>query len=418
MNRNFNSLYVAFNFSIALATLAACSPQGPNGSPTSVTLSAVQSQATLQPDTPPTIHGSVIAGPVSGATVSIYSLNSDGSRAGSALATALTDAAGGFSFRSDLSGGTLEAVVSGGTYIEEANGAVIHLGVDQLNVILPDLKITSVSITPFTQIVAAGARALAAQQKIDIKLAVAQSSLLLKNALSGFDVQSPTDSPQYRLLLAGLSQLAIPLNANSLTLSKAISAGFPNLNLNTMIGGSANFVSNDLWSTGLLKAQNDFIKSPNNIWGLNGLHITIPIDITAPYRVGPTPVPVCGYMPVSESGGSMKQPIACPSPDPKIGCGVVLTLAQIPDSCNPSKACGQMITCQNGQLYPTICGPANCDKPIGPCLPPTTNSSCPIGCDPTYKCGDAVTCVNGLEYPTTCGPANCNAAIGKCPHLK
>ena len=38
-------------------------------------------------------------------------------------------------------------------------------------------------------------------------------------------------------------------------------------------------------------------------------------------------------------------------------------------SCDPSLMCGQAITCVDGQWYPTTCGPANCDAPMGPCEP-------------------------------------------------
>lgn len=35
--------------------------------------------------------------------------------------------------------------------------------------------------------------------------------------------------------------------------------------------------------------------------------------------------------------------------------------------CDPSLICGQALTCVDGKLYPTTCGPRNCNKPIGPC---------------------------------------------------
>jgi hypothetical protein len=38
-----------------------------------------------------------------------------------------------------------------------------------------------------------------------------------------------------------------------------------------------------------------------------------------------------------------------------------------PTSCNPLLVCGQALTCVNGELYPTNCGPSNCDNPIGTC---------------------------------------------------
>ena len=35
-------------------------------------------------------------------------------------------------------------------------------------------------------------------------------------------------------------------------------------------------------------------------------------------------------------------------------------------------------------------------------------------CNPDLICGEALTCVDGLLYPTTCGPDNCDEAISKC----
>lgn len=40
--------------------------------------------------------------------------------------------------------------------------------------------------------------------------------------------------------------------------------------------------------------------------------------------------------------------------------------------------------------------------------------SCVPACDPTLLCGDALTCIDGDLYPTTCGPANCDLPIGGC----
>ena len=37
------------------------------------------------------------------------------------------------------------------------------------------------------------------------------------------------------------------------------------------------------------------------------------------------------------------------------------------DDCNPDLMCATVITCVDGLLYPTACGPENCDDPIGEC---------------------------------------------------
>ncbi|PKN39530.1 MAG: hypothetical protein CVU63_15530 [Deltaproteobacteria bacterium HGW-Deltaproteobacteria-20] len=76
-------------------------------------------------------------------------------------------------------------------------------------------------------------------------------------------------------------------------------------------------------------------------------------------------------------------------------------------ACDPTLMCGQAITCVDGKSYPTTCGPANCDPPMGDCEEEPA-------CDPTLMCGDAITCIDGKLYPTTCGPANCDQPLGDC----
>ena len=84
---------------------------------------------------------------------------------------------------------------------------------------------------------------------------------------------------------------------------------------------------------------------------------------------------------------------------------IIQLINEAPD-CDPSLVCGEAVTCwDDGLLYPTTCGPENCDESIGTCL----------DCDPDLMCGDAVTCWDdGLLYPTTCGPENCDEPIGTC----
>ena len=74
---------------------------------------------------------------------------------------------------------------------------------------------------------------------------------------------------------------------------------------------------------------------------------------------------------------------------------VMQLISQIPD-CDSDLTCGEALTCVDGLLYPTTCGPDNCDEPID------------------LVCGEALTCVDGLLYPTTCGPENCDEPIDTC----
>jgi hypothetical protein len=75
--------------------------------------------------------------------------------------------------------------------------------------------------------------------------------------------------------------------------------------------------------------------------------------------------------------------------------------------CDPNLVCGDAVTCVDGYLYPTTCGPKNCDKPIDKCDPPPA-------CDPTLLCAQVLTCIDGYLYPTACGPKNCDEPIDKC----
>ena len=90
----------------------------------------------------------------------------------------------------------------------------------------------------------------------------------------------------------------------------------------------------------------------------------------------PIPVPKPGLI---QCGGFAGLP--CPTgfqcvDDPRDDCspckggadcgGICVQVACAP-TCNPKLICTQVITCVDGLLYPTGCGPRNCDKPIGKC---------------------------------------------------
>ena len=72
--------------------------------------------------------------------------------------------------------------------------------------------------------------------------------------------------------------------------------------------------------------------------------------------------------------------------DPALGgadCGGVCVLDE-PEpepepECDPTLICTQALACVDGQLYPTGCGPANCDAPIGECGEPEPVEPCVIG---------------------------------------
>lgn len=70
-------------------------------------------------------------------------------------------------------------------------------------------------------------------------------------------------------------------------------------------------------------------------------------------------------------------------------------------NCDPTLVCLQVITCVDGQSYPTACGPDNCDGPTGPCQDNGT-ASCEKQCgqaaaDGSCYCDDVCT-----EYGDCC----------------
>jgi hypothetical protein len=48
-------------------------------------------------------------------------------------------------------------------------------------------------------------------------------------------------------------------------------------------------------------------------------------------------------------------------------CGGICVELSCKPECDPTLICTQALTCVDGQLYPTGCGPRNCDTPIGDC---------------------------------------------------
>jgi hypothetical protein len=48
-------------------------------------------------------------------------------------------------------------------------------------------------------------------------------------------------------------------------------------------------------------------------------------------------------------------------------CGGICVELSCKQACDPTLICTQALTCVGGQLYPSGCGPRNCDAPIGEC---------------------------------------------------
>ena len=105
------------------------------------------------------VNGRAVKGPIVGGTVSVYAINTDGSR-GDLLESTSTDDSGNFTLANSYSQ-PIEAVVSGGTFVDEATGQTVAMGSNELISLLPDgvADGEEMAVTLLTHIAAADARA-------------------------------------------------------------------------------------------------------------------------------------------------------------------------------------------------------------------------------------------------------------------
>ena len=111
-----------------------------------------------------TISGSVVKGPVSGATVKAFALT--GGTMGSQLSSATTDANGAFTMPMGNYAGPVMLQMSGGTYTDEATGSPMAMGPgDMMTAVLPTIAagaaVNGVAVTPLTAMAQAMAQRMA-----------------------------------------------------------------------------------------------------------------------------------------------------------------------------------------------------------------------------------------------------------------
>ncbi len=167
------------------------------------------------------LAGVATKGPIDAGTITVYSLNSDGSR-GSVLATATTGTDGAFSVDIGSYTGAVAVVVSGGSYVDEATGETVVLEAgEELETLLAEAaEGTSVGVTALTTIAAARA-AQDAAGGLETAIANANKDVADAFGLNGVDIASviPSDlsgdasgdeeaAQQYGAVQAGLCQVA------------------------------------------------------------------------------------------------------------------------------------------------------------------------------------------------------------------
>ena len=125
------------------------------------------------------IGGTGLKGPVAGATVTAYAIV--GGAAGTAIATATTDAGGGFSMPVGNYAGPVMLQLAGGTYVDEASGATMAMAAgDVMTAMLLSIKagavVSNVHITPLTSMAQTKAQAMSGRMS-DANIAAANQAV-------------------------------------------------------------------------------------------------------------------------------------------------------------------------------------------------------------------------------------------------
>lgn len=110
------------------------------------------------------ISGSVVKGPVAGATVKAFAVN--GGMIGAQLSSAITDVDGTFTMSMGSHAGPVMLQMSGGTYTDEATGAAMAMAAgDMMTAVLPAIaggaNVSSTAVTPLTAMAQAMAQQMA-----------------------------------------------------------------------------------------------------------------------------------------------------------------------------------------------------------------------------------------------------------------
>lgn len=184
------------------------------------------------------VTGTVMFGPVSGATVSAFPISPTTGAADTSmgpLATATTDANGNYSLNIGGNSSTVVLQATGGTYVEEHTGnTVAATGQTISSVLNVTPGSTAISaITPFTDaaaqqvqttVTASNAAGTSASQPVDVSKTVTNTNYAMSNAIGITDIQVPPANPfkgvvpnddtgRYAAVIAGVSAAATDINA-------------------------------------------------------------------------------------------------------------------------------------------------------------------------------------------------------------
>jgi hypothetical protein len=273
--------------SIALvASLAACGGGGGGG------------DVVPGPAPATSLSGNVVKGPVSGATVTAYSIAAG--MMGTPLGTAVTDAQGGFAMPMANASGPVMLQMAGGTYTDEATGAKVTLAPGQvMTAVLSSLAggTASVQVTPLTamaQAMAAGMPGGMTAANIDAANAAVGAYFMigdivhtrpLNPLVSGSGVGAAAPMANYGIALAAMAQYAKNAGVSSSAFVGSMmqdaadgvldgKAGSAPIAMGPGMMAGGGMMQAGAGGTGLAAAMGDFMGSPSNASGLTAASMT------------------------------------------------------------------------------------------------------------------------------------------------
>ena len=245
------------------------------------------------------INGTVVKGPVAGATVKAYGITNG--VMGAQVATGTTDSQGNFSISIGDYTGPVMLQMSGGTYIDEATGLTMTMSPgDVMTAVIPSVTsgetITNIMVTPLTSMAQAmagnmsggmtGANITAANSSIGSYFMV--NDILhtqpMNPLVSGASGTATQDMMNYGMAIASISQSAKDMGMSSSSsmvtaMMNDASDGVMNgmmgstpVMMGGMMGGSS-MMTTTAGTSGLATEMAAFIASPMNMAGVTATNM-------------------------------------------------------------------------------------------------------------------------------------------------
>ena len=242
-----------------------------------------------------TISGTAIKGPVSGAAITAFGMNSDGTKGGQ-IGTAATDAQGNFSMDAGNHAGPFMLHMTGGSFTDEATGNVMTMGSgDMMTALVPSMtageNVTDIQITPLTSMAQQMAQNMSGGMTV-ANITQANSAMgqyfgvndilhiqPMNPLANGAGTAATQDQRDYGMSIAAMSQYAHMVGMpNTSGIVTAMMNDASDGHMNGMMGGSqitmgggmmgGTMMQSNAGTSGLADAMQAFMQSGQNHSGL------------------------------------------------------------------------------------------------------------------------------------------------------